>query len=222
ARRRRSSATPRIRAPRITSTAGSASGALMRPVRWKPLRGVGIAVVAVMTASGLRLQALTPADANGPTVNGAGSTWVQIALDQWRADIAQQGYAINYQGVGSSAGRQFFIINQVDFAATEIPFYSSEVQQLQAEHKSYQYLPDVAGGTSLMYNLHTPAGDRITSLRLDADAAAKIFTGHIPSWQDPEIQALNPGLQIAENHVTAVIRSDGSGTSAQFSLYLAD
>ncbi|MBV9526139.1 MAG: substrate-binding domain-containing protein [Candidatus Dormibacteraeota bacterium] len=161
---------------------------------------------------------VTHAAANGPTVTGAGSTWVQIALDQWRADIAQQGYSINYQGVGSSAGRSFFSIGQVDFAASEIPFQPAELSNL---HRSYQYLPDVAGGTSLMYNLHAADGSHITSLRLNADAAAKIFTGAITSWQDPEIQALNPGLSITETGIIPVIRSDGSGTSAQFSLYLA-
>jgi phosphate transport system substrate-binding protein len=165
---------------------------------------------------------VTTAHATGPTVNGAGSTWVQIALDQWRADIARQGYSINFQGVGSSAGREFYIINQVDFAASEIPFQPDEVAQLQGEHKSYQYVPDVAGGTSMMYNLHSPSGARITTLRLDAPTAARIFTGGITSWQDGAIQALNPGLAIAETTVIPVIRSDGSGTSAQFSLYLAD
>jgi phosphate transport system substrate-binding protein len=160
--------------------------------------------------------------ANGPTVTGAGSTWVAIALDQWRADIAQQGYSINFQSVGSSAGREFFIIKQVDFAASEIPFQPDELPALIAAHRSYQYVPDVAGGTSLMYNLHTPAGTRITTLRLDALTAAKIFTGALTSWQDPEIKALNPSMQIAETHITPVIRSDGSGTSAQFSLYLAN
>lgn len=160
--------------------------------------------------------------ANGPTITGAGSTWVQIALDQWRADIARQGYGINYQGVGSSAGRQFYVINQVDFAASEIPFQPDEVAQLRAEHKSYQYLPDVAGGTSLMYNLHNPDGSRITGLRLDAEAAARLFTGVITTWQDAKIKSLNPGLTIRETSVIPVIRSDGSGTSAQFSLYLAN
>ena len=79
----------------------------------------------------------------------AGSTWVQIALDQWRADAARTGLNINYQGVGSTAGRQFFIIGQVDFAASEIPFLPDEVRQLRGAHKSYQYLPDVAGGTAV-------------------------------------------------------------------------
>jgi phosphate transport system substrate-binding protein len=55
---------------------------------------------------------------------------------------------------------------------------------------------------------------------MNADAAAKVFTGVITSWQDPEIKALNPGLQINETTIIPVVRSDGSGTSAQFSLYL--
>jgi phosphate transport system substrate-binding protein len=158
--------------------------------------------------------------ASYPTVLGAGSTWVQIALDQWRADIARQGFSINYQGVGSSAGREFYINNQVDFAASEIPFQPDEIPALTAEHKAYQYIPDVAGGTSLMYNIDAPDGVRINNLRLDADAAGKIFTGVITTWQNPEIEALNPGLQIEQTTIIPVVRSDGSGTSAQFSLYL--
>jgi phosphate transport system substrate-binding protein len=183
-----------------------------------------LAAVSLATLTCATLLTLTPghASANGPTITGAGSTWVQIALDQWRADIAQQGYSINFQGVGSSAGREFYILNQVDFAASEIPFQPDELINLRNEHKSFQYTPDVAGGTSLMYNLHSPSGARIRSLRLDATTAAKIFTGVITSWQDPAIQALNPGLQLAQTHITPVVRSDGSGTSAQFSLYLAN
>lgn len=164
----------------------------------------------------------TSALATYPAVTGAGSTYVQIALDQWRADIARQGFQVNYQGVGSTAGRAFFIGGQVDFAATELPFQPQELAQLQSAGKSYQYLPDVAVSTSLMFNLHSPTGIRISSLRLDASTVAGIFTGTIVSWQDPLIQSLNPGLQIRESQITPVIRSDGAGTSAQLSLYLAD
>src|SRR5690242_10206023 len=53
-----------------------------------------------------------PAAATGPPVTGAGSTWAQVALDQWRADYARLGYQIEYSGVGSSAGRNFYIINE--------------------------------------------------------------------------------------------------------------
>ena len=58
-------------------------------VEVKRLRAAGIVVAATLTAFGLRLPVSMPAAATGPTVTGAGSTWVAIALDQWRADIAQ-------------------------------------------------------------------------------------------------------------------------------------
>jgi phosphate transport system substrate-binding protein len=192
----------------------------MRRVRTERIAKVALGAWVALSFGGAAIAA-TPVGASGPTVSGAGSTWVQIALDQWRADFAQQGYSINYQGVGSSTGRAFYIANQVDFAATEIPFYPAELQQIHQLGKSFQYLPDVAGGTSLMYNVHAPDGSRITNLNLDARTAAGIFTGGITKWQDPAIQALNPGRTISETDILPVIRSDGSGTSAQFSLYLA-
>jgi phosphate transport system substrate-binding protein len=178
------------------------------------------ATVAVLLPAGAGLKTALAYE----TVSGAGSTWVAIALDQWRADIAHQGFLINYQSNGSSAGRSLYITGGVDFAASEIPFQPDELYELRnsSQPRHWQYMPDVAGGTSLMYNLHDPTGNRITSLKLNADAAAKIFTGKITSWTDPEILALNPGLVIKETRMIPVIRSDGSGTSAQFSLYLAD
>jgi phosphate ABC transporter phosphate-binding protein len=191
--------------------------------RRRALAGGLAAVVAAALAYGVvAVPAPIAVLASSPTLYGAGSTWVQIALDQWVADVARQGLSISFQGVGSSTGRQFYIDNQVDFAASEIPFQPSELQQLQSSGRSFQYVPDVAGGTTLMYNLHTPSGARITDLHLNAAVAANIFTGQITSWQDPSIEALNPGLQIAETKLIPVIRSDGSGTSAQFSLYLAN
>lgn len=178
------------------------------------------ALTAVLLAAMILLPAGS-ASASGPTITGAGSTWVQIALDQWRADASRQGLSINYQGVGSTAGRQFFIINQVDFAASEIPFLPAELADLRAKHKSFQYLPDVAGGTALMYNLKDASGHQITNLRLSATTIAKIFTGQITSWDDPAIKADNPGLHLPAQHLTPVIRSDGSGTSAKLADYLA-
>lgn len=181
-----------------------------------------LAVAAALTAAGAvsLLPATTAQAGTGVTVTGAGSTWSQIALDQWRADVAHYGLNINYSGVGSSAGRNFYIINQVDFAATEIPFQPDEVARLRQQGKSYQYLPDVAGGTSLMYNLRDVSGRAVTSLRLSKTSLAGIFTGTITSWDDAAIKADNPVLTLPHQAITPVIRSDGSGTSAQFSSYL--
>jgi phosphate ABC transporter phosphate-binding protein len=164
---------------------------------------------------------LIAAHADGPTVNGAGSTWVQNALDQWRADVQRQGININYQGVGSSAGRQLYIQRQVDFAASEIPFQPDEVSSLQQDNNhGYIYFPDVAGGTSFMYNLRDASGARITDLRLKPSTLAKIFTRDIKDWSDPAITADNNGRRLPSQAITPVVRSDGSGTSAQFTLFL--
>jgi phosphate ABC transporter phosphate-binding protein len=189
---------------------------------------LGLAIVAVATGG-----SATPAVAGSSvTVLGAGSTWDQIATNQWEADVkVKYGITINYQGVGSTAGRQFYIENQVDFADSDIPFQDSqnnpEVQQLQGEHKTWQYLPTVAGGTAIMYNLHTQSGKRVTNLRLDSKALVGIFTGKIISWTDPEILSQNPQLKgqlpapgTQYNRIIPVVRSDGSGTSAMFSDYL--
>src|SRR5215471_13125456 len=96
----------------------------MRPagVLRRELRHVGarVVVVAVVIVALVPVGAL-PAHADA-SVNGAGSTWSQIAVDQWRADVARQGLSVNYQGVGSTSGRVFYYQDQTDFAVSEIPF----------------------------------------------------------------------------------------------------
>ncbi|MDQ1534543.1 MAG: phosphate transport system substrate-binding protein, partial [Actinomycetota bacterium] len=166
-----------------------------------------------------------PAFADGPTLHSAGSTWVQIALQQWTSDVTRFGLHVDYQGIGSTAGRQNYMYNLIDFAATEIPYQPDELAQYHSElgtrFRTYQYIPDVAGGTSFMYNLVDPtSGRRITNLRLTSATIAKIFTGRIASWRDPAIVAENPGLNLPNAPLTPVVRSDSSGTSGQLSLYL--
>jgi phosphate transport system substrate-binding protein len=183
-----------------------------------PRRSVGRLATAFI-ALWIVASSVAPASAAGPTVTGAGSTWVQIALEQWRADAARFGLTINYQGVGSAAGRQFFIIDQTDFAATEIPFEPNEIEQLEQKGKSYQYIPDVAGGTALMYNLKDGSGARVTNLGLSPATAAGIFTGKIQYWDDPAIRKDNAGRVFPHQVITPVVRSDGSGTSAKLADY---
>ena len=180
------------------------------------LLGLVLAAIVVSAPAGT-------AQASSVTVLGAGSTWDQIATTQWMADAhAKLGITINYQGVGSTAGRQFYIENQVDFGDSDIPFLPAELTQLQAEHKTFQYLPTVAGGTGIMYNLRTVSGKRINNLQLDSRALVGIFTGTITQWRDPVILADNPKIKaiIPNAKIIPVVRSDGSGTSAMFSDYL--
>jgi len=163
------------------------------------------------------------------SIDGAGSTWSQIALQQWAADVARQGISVNYQGVGSTSGRVFYYQDQVDFAASEIPFTSAyrdatgsvitdEISL--AKHRPYAYMPDVAGGTSFMYHLDIN-GQRVTSLRLTPLELTKIFTGVTTNWNDPEIARDNPQLHLPNLPIRPVVRSDGSGTTAQFTAFMA-
>ena len=184
-------------------------------MRSRASRGFASAAAGALAFLGLLVSA-NPAAAADVTVTGAGSTWSQIAVDQWRADVASQsGLRINFSGVGSSAGRQFYLISQVDFAVSEIPFQPDEVAKLRASNRSWQYLPIVAGGTALMYNLKDASGRQIRDLRLSASTIAGIFTGRITNWSDAAITA-DYGRALPAKAIIPVVRSDGSGASAQF------
>ena len=156
-------------------------------------------------------------------ITGTGSTWSQNALDQWRSNVAKNyGMTINYTGAGSTSGRRDFIDGTVDFAISEIPFQSKPEDGSAPEKPphGYAYMPIVAGGTSFMYNLKI-SGKRVTNLRLSGDTVAKIFTGGITNWNDAAIQADNPALAMPNKKIVPVIRSDGSGTTAQFTLWMS-
>ena len=157
-----------------------------------------------------------PARAAGPTVLGAGSTWSQIAIDQWRNDVVRMGLSINYQGVGSTQGRQMFASGTVDFGVSEIP-YGEGGESLPS--RGFKYMPIVAGGTSLMYNVKSPSGQQIRDLTLSPSTIAGIFTGKITKWSDPEIKR-DYSKPLPNTSITTVVRSDGSGTSYQFSAFL--
>ena len=173
--------------------------------------------LAPLALAGTSAQATT----NTP-IEGAGSTWSQIAVDQWRADVkTRQNLKVNFTGTGSSAGRALYYQGKIDFAVSEIPFLPDEVAILQAGQKSFQYLPIVAGGTSLMYNLKDVAGRQVTNLQLSPNTIAGIFTGTITNWSDDKITADNGGKAFPSKSIVPVVRSDGSGTSAQFTAFLA-
>ncbi|MFF2051041.1 phosphate ABC transporter substrate-binding protein PstS [Leifsonia sp. NPDC058194] len=161
--------------------------------------------------------------ANWAPITGTGSTWSQNALDQWRRNVATNySMTVNYSGTGSSAGRRDFIAQTVDFAVSEIPFQSSPEDGSAPEKPTsgFAYMPIVAGGTSFMYNLKI-GGKRVTNLRLSGDTITKIFTGVITNWKDPQIAKDNPGLAMPDKPIVPVVRSDGSGSTAQFTLWMS-
>ncbi|MGW1884822.1 phosphate ABC transporter substrate-binding protein PstS [Streptomyces sp. NPDC001970] len=156
-------------------------------------------------------------------ISGAGSTWSQNALDQWKANVKQYGMTVNYNPTGSSDGRNQFRNGTVDYGVSEIPYGIKDSGVVDSPpSRKYAYMPIVAGGTSFMYNLMI-GNRRVTNLRLSGEVVAKIFTGQIKTWNDPAIKADNPALASAlpARRVVPVVRSDGSGTSAQFTKWLS-
>ncbi|MFF2850658.1 phosphate ABC transporter substrate-binding protein PstS [Streptomyces sp. NPDC058001] len=184
---------------------------------------LGAFAVATLVLLGLLPPAQPAAAASYVPISGAGSTWSQNALDQWRANVKQYGMTVNYNGTGSSDGRNQFRNGTVDYGVSEIPYGIKDSGVVDSPpSRKYAYMPIVAGGTSFMYNLRI-GNQRVTNLRLSGPVIAKIFTGGITLWNDPAIKADNPGLaaSLPARRIVPVVRSDGSGTTAQLTAWMA-
>ncbi|MBV8540828.1 MAG: phosphate ABC transporter substrate-binding protein PstS [Pseudonocardiales bacterium] len=155
-------------------------------------------------------------------ISGSGSTWSENALDQWRRNVATNyGITVNYSPNGSTSGRNDFRYGQVDFAVSEIPYGLTDGGTFDPPPtRKFGYMPIVAGGTSLMYNLKI-GNNRVTNLRLSGETITKIFTQRITNWSDPQIKADNPGLTLPAIKIVPVVYSNGAGTSAQFTAWMA-
>ncbi|HVW80620.1 MAG TPA: substrate-binding domain-containing protein [Mycobacteriales bacterium] len=161
------------------------------------------------------------ASAEYAEIEGSGSTWAYTIIQQWIADVSAQGMQITFNNNGSSQGRKDFANYVTDFADSDIPYQGIDpvTHQSDASSRPYAYLPVVAGGTALTYQLHV-AGKLVTNLRLSGETIAKIFTNKITNWDDPEITKENGGHALPSTPITPVVRSDGSGATAQFTLWM--
>ncbi len=162
------------------------------------------------------------AQASYQRISGEGSSWSAGFMDAMRVNVKQFGITVDYNPSGSTAGRKNFLNGTVDFAASDIPFQFQPEDGSAPENPasgSYAYMPITAGGTSFIYNLKIN-GQRVTNLRLSGENVTKIFTGVITNWNDPAIAADNPGLTMPDKKVVPVVRSEGSGSTAQFTLWM--
>ena len=159
--------------------------------------------------------AARPVSGGYAVINGSGSSWAALALDQWSRDLQPSGLTVNYNPDGSAAGRGDYEANQDDFAGSDPPFRNGhdELGGTGADHptQGYSYIPDVAGGTAFMYHIES-GGHLVTNLRLSGKTIMEIFTGAITNWDDPRITK-DYGAQLPNLPITPVIRSDGSGAT---------
>ncbi|HEX5182335.1 MAG TPA: phosphate ABC transporter substrate-binding protein PstS [Allosphingosinicella sp.] len=147
-------------------------------------------------------------------ITGAGSTFVFPVLSKWAATYkGATGDQVNYQSIGSGGGIAQIKAATVDFGATDKPL---EPKELAAS--GLAQFPVVIGGVVPVVNV---AGLRPGQLRLSGPVLAAIYAGEIKTWNHPAIARLNPGLRLPGAQISVVHRSDGSGTSFNFTHYLS-
>jgi phosphate transport system substrate-binding protein len=161
-----------------------------------------------------------PSNLSG-TLNGIGSSAQGAAQTVWAAGFqtANPKVTVNYDPQGSGAGRTSFISGAADFAGSDAALKDTELAGTfagcAAGSKGID-LPVYISPIAIAYNV-----DGVKDLKLDADTIAGIFSGAITTWNDPKIAALNSGASLPSAPITVVHRSDDSGTTQNFTDYLA-
>jgi phosphate transport system substrate-binding protein len=146
-------------------------------------------------------------------LHGAGSTFVQPLLLEWATTwTPKTGIRIAYEGGGSGNGINKVKAGQVDFGATDAPLGEEDL----ASNGLVQF-PIVTGGIVIVENVAQLGRRR---LQVDGPTVAAIFMGKITKWNDPALIELNPGAQLPDAPIAVVHRSEGSGTTYNFTAYL--
>ncbi len=147
-------------------------------------------------------------------ISGAGASFIFPLVSRWSADYnAATGAKVNYQSIGSGGGIAQIKAGTVDFGSSDKPLSSEELAQA-----GLGQFPSAIGGVVPVVNLE---GIRPGQLRLSGPLLADIYLGKIGKWNDAAIAAVNPGLVLPDTRITLVHRSDGSGTTFNFSNYLS-
>ncbi|HET7267449.1 MAG TPA: phosphate ABC transporter substrate-binding protein PstS [Oleiagrimonas sp.] len=152
--------------------------------------------------------------ASATDVTGAGSSFVYPVMSKWSATYAAKtGDHINYQSIGSSGGIAQIKAGTVDFGASDKPMSAQNLDKY-----GMGQFPIVIGGIVPILNVE---GMQPGELVLDGPTLAKIFLGEITRWNDAAIARLNPSVTLPDQRIIVVHRSDGSGTSFNFTNYLS-
>jgi len=152
------------------------------------------------------------------TVNGAGASSQEAAVAAWKAGFqtANPDVTVNYDPAGSGAGREQFIAGGVAFAGSDAYLDGEELQKaIDRCGSDVIEVPVYVSPIAIVYNL-----DGVDELNLSANTIGQIFEGKITKWNDPAIVADNPDADLPDAAITAVHRSDDSGTTKNFTDYL--
>jgi len=152
--------------------------------------------------------------AQAADITGAGATFPYPIYAKW-ADAYKKatGVGLNYQSIGSGGGIKQITAKTVDFGASDMPMQPDDLQK----HGLMQF-PAVMGGVVPVYNIKGVAAGAIT---LTGQQLADIYLGKIKKWNEPAITANNKGVNLPDQAISVVHRSDGSGTTFIFANYLS-
>ncbi len=146
--------------------------------------------------------------------NGAGASFPAPVYQSWGAAYKEKaGNALNYQSIGSGGGQNQIINRTVDFGASDAPVADDKLEA----NKLLQF-PTVIGAVVATFNLD---GIKSGDLKLTGPLLADIYMGKITKWNDKAIADLNPGVELPNQAIVPVYRSDASGTSYIFTNYLS-
>jgi phosphate transport system substrate-binding protein len=164
-------------------------------------------------AAGFAALSLTAASA--ADISGAGATFPYPIYAKWAdAYKTKTGIGLNYQSIGSGGGIKQIQAKTVTFGATDAPLSGADLDK-----SGLVQFPMVMGGIVPVVNLD---GIKPGELVIDGPTLADIFLGKIKSWDDAALKKLNPNVKLPSAAIAVVHRSDGSGTTFNFSYYLSD
>ena len=164
-------------------------------------------------AVGLAAAFTIPA-AQAADISGAGATFPYPIYAKWAdAYKKETGIGLNYQSIGSGGGIKQIKAATVTFGATDAPLTGDDLNS-----SGLAQFPAVMGGIVPVINVE---GIKPGELVLDGPTVAKIFMGAITKWDDPAIQKLNEKMKLPSAAIAVVHRSDGSGTTYNFTYYLS-
>ena len=162
----------------------------------------------------LTLLAAFAVSAQAADITGAGATFPFPIYAKWaEAYKKETGVGLNYQSIGSSGGIRQINAKTVAFGATDAPVSGENLDKT-----GQVQFPAIIGGTVPVVNLD---GFKPGELRITGPVMAEVFMGTINKWNDPKLQALNPGKRLPDEAITVVHRADGSGTTFNWTDYLS-
>ncbi len=151
------------------------------------------------------------------TLNGSGSTFQttfqEAAISAFKS--VQPGMTVNYGSGGSGKGRSDLASGVVNYAGSDSPIPAAEASTFKS---TVLYFPVVIGPITLSYNLSGLS----KPLQLTPTVIADIFQGKITTWNNSAIASINPGVTLPSTAITLAVRSDSSGTTQNFTLFLKD